>query len=336
MTLAALKDVDVLSLTAADVEALPEAQARAILDTWVKALKSELPAALAQSALKNHAKLAKKALYQLQSSGVHPVFVPPAAAATKSEDEASAPTSFPGALTLQLGTGERAFYFAVPRRGGGVDAFQGVLHDEYGITRLARDRTNRNTVRQHLSELETAPGTPVMIVPFSRIQLELGRALTLNERSRTDLDTEHRQALATCDIVPKDPDFAIPGLVQGDLEHAADGAELHDLPEISPWLPSEPDLHALSDSLAPGKLAGLSDAAKLERRKTQVEAQAQRTFTAKVRALYARRLWLAAELVEHHHRPDDAARLRAEARRLVHSNAPSTFAQRLFSKALAT
>ena len=61
---------DFLTMTAKQVEALPEAKAQEVLDAWVKAKKIELPQELTQSASKVHAKLAKKALYRLQSSGV--------------------------------------------------------------------------------------------------------------------------------------------------------------------------------------------------------------------------------------------------------------------------
>ena len=56
-------------MTAQQVEGLPEAKAQEVLDAWVKAKNPELPQALSGSASKAHAKLAKKALYRLQSSG---------------------------------------------------------------------------------------------------------------------------------------------------------------------------------------------------------------------------------------------------------------------------
>ena len=102
-------------MTAQQVEALPEKEAGQVLDAWVKAKRSELPAALRESTSKAHARLAKKALYQLQSSGVT-VAEPPKPAAPSVEVKES--NDFPAVLSHQISSGERAFFFAVPFRGG--------------------------------------------------------------------------------------------------------------------------------------------------------------------------------------------------------------------------
>lgn len=329
---------DFLSMTAQQVEALPEAKAQEVLDAWVKAKQAELPAALAASASKAHAKLAKKALYRLQSSGVAaaPVEAPRAPAAAR--DEAPLKIEFPGVLSMQLGTGERAFLFAYPIRGGGLELFQGIVHDEFGIAQFATERANRNVYRRRMAELEGSTTERVMLVPFERIQLELGRAMTLNERTKTVYGAEIAQSLHRIGVTPQDPDFPIPALEPGDADAREAGAALHQLPEVEQWMPSELDLVTLTqqvDVLRNGPLP-LSDAQKDEKCEALAKKLAEQVFTPAVRQLYARRLWYSAEVMEAQKRPDDAAKARAEARRLAHESTPSRFAEQLFVKVLAT
>lgn len=323
-------------MTAQQVESLPEAQAREALDAWVKAKKPELAQALSLSSSKVHAKLAKKALYQLQSSGVQaPAPARAEEPATPVEPQQTA-NDFPGVLSMQLGTGERAFFFAVPMRGGGLELFQGIVHDEFGLAQFGSLHSNRNQYRRRMRELEQSPDEHVMLVPFERIKLELGRAMTLNERTKTEYNSEIAQALARIGITPQDPDVAIPPLEPGDAERAEDGAALHALPEIEQWLPSEQHLVALANRSEAIAILPLTEEQRNEKRVAYARQLAAETFTAEIRTLYARRLWYSAEVVEHLGRADDAAKLRAEARRLAHSQAPSRFAEALFEKALKT
>ena len=70
---------DVGSASAANVEALPEALAGAVLEAAVLAGQVALPEALSASPVKPLAKAAKKALYRLRSRGVTPPEAPKAA-----------------------------------------------------------------------------------------------------------------------------------------------------------------------------------------------------------------------------------------------------------------
>lgn len=326
---------DFLSMTAQQVEGLPEAKAQEVLDAWVKAKKPELAQALSTSTSKPHVKLAKKALYRLQSSGV--VVEPPKAPA------APAPTGpqpleneFPAVLSMQLGTGERAFLFAIPVKGGGLEVFQGILSDEFGIAQFGSERANRNKYRKRMDELRADGSARVMLVPFERMKLELGRAIVLNERSKTAYGAEIEQALSRVGVTQEDPDFPVPPLEAGDAESREQGAALHELFEVGQWLPSEKDLAALTarvDAIRNGPLP-LSDEQKNEKVKALTRELAHEVFTPAVRLLYARRLMYTAELIEAQQRPAEAAQCRAEARRLAHETTPSRFAEQLFEKAL--
>ncbi len=328
---------DHLSMTANDVEALPEPQAREVLDAWVKAKRPELATALAGSASKPHAKLAKKALYQLQSVGVA---VEPSRPAPAESDEAPrAPKNeFSGVLSEQLGTGERAVFFAVPMRGGGLELFQGLVSDEFGIVQFASTVSNRGVYRRRLEELRRDPESRVMLVPFERLRLELGRAMTLNERTKTAYGEEIEQALTRIGVTPLDPDFPVPAPGADDASADEAAKALHALPEIAQWLPSEAHLQALAQRVDAVRSSALALSPEQQEVKALEEARAlaAEAFTPALRQLYGRRLWYAGELFEANARPEHAALARAEGSRLFHGAGPSRFAELLFEKVLAT
>lgn len=319
-------------MTKEQVEALPEPKAAEVLAAWVKAKRSELPSALMGSSSKVHAKLAKKALYQLQSAGVAaPESKPVSESATASTE--STP-EFEGILSMQLGSGERAFLAAIPIRGGGLELFTGIVHDELGLAQIASERNNRSNWRKHMQALKSDKAQRHMAVPFARVKLELARALWLTNESKTDLETDIRDGLARLGVEPVDPNFPVPALEAGDAEGAADGAKLFELFEFQQWLPGEKDLASLAARVDAVKILPIDDAAKQEKSIAQCRALAAEVFTPAIRTLYARRLMYAGELLDANDAPNDAARVRAEARRLAHGSAPSTFAEQLFIKAL--
>lgn len=318
-------------MTKEQVEQLSEPKAAEVLAAWVKAKRTELPSALMGSSSKVHAKLAKKALYQLQSAGV-------ATEAPKPEGEAvsveSAPAEFEGVLSMQLGSGERAFLAAIPIRGGGLELFTGIVHDELGLAQIGSERSNRGAWRKHLNQLRSDKKTRNMIVTFDRLKLELGRALWLTRESKTDLETNIEEGLARLGITPIKELVEVPPLEAGDADGAADGAELFSLFEFEQWLPSEKDLATLAQRVEAVKILPLDEAQKTAKQLTLCRELAAEVFTPATRLLYARRLMYAAELLDANGSAADAKRARAEARRLAHGTAPSTFAEQLFIRAL--
>ena len=324
---------DFLSMTVQQVEGLPEAKAQEVLEAWVKAKKAELPQALAQSGSKTHVKLAKKALYRLHSSGVEVAEAPKEAAPVI---DLTPKNEFPAVLSMQLGTGERAFLFAVPIRAGGLEVFQGIVSDEFGLAQFGSERANRNLYRKRMDQLKTELTTRAMLVPMERLQLELGRAITLNERTKTPYGGEIEQALSRIGVSKQDPDFPIPALEPGDSQNREGGAALHAFPEVEQWLPSEKDLVTLSarvDAIRNGPLP-LNDEQKEEKVKKLAHELAAEVSTPELRMLYARRLWYSAEVIEFQKRDAEAAMARAEARRLAHETTASGFLEQLFVKAL--
>src|SRR4051812_26409180 len=104
-------------MTPQEAEGLSEEKLNEVLSTAVKAKEPALPEALAKSANKAVARAAKKALYQLKSSGV--------ALAQAQENKGPQPNvqreveELPALLSAVTGTGERALFFAKARPGGG-------------------------------------------------------------------------------------------------------------------------------------------------------------------------------------------------------------------------
>lgn len=315
---------DPLSMTAAQVEALSEDQAAQVLAAWVKAKQTSLAEALVQSKSKPHAKLAKKALYQLKSVGaavpeVKPTVEEPVAPLPSKEDEAML-----GTMSPVLGTGDRALFFARPLRGGGVEIYQAIISDEFGIAQFDRAQTNRAVYRTRIKELRAQSDISLVFVPLARIIEELGRAMTLNDRSRTNIPAEMADGLTRLGVVPLDPDWKLPAAEPAD--ERIDGATLHDEPEIKQWMPPEAQLSAMSAVAAEVK----DDASRQEAKAAEL---ANAFFTPAMRQVYGRRLWQMAELFEGTGRAEAATLARATGRQLFHGSGPSSFCTRLFVKA---
>jgi hypothetical protein len=324
-----------LTMTAEQVERLPLDQAEAVLAAWVRERRVELPEALSASTSKPLAKLAKKALYQLRSQGLAVTGATRSAAPSPAAAEAQEPSALPGVLSPIVGTGERAVLFAVPVRGGGLDVFQGIVSDEFGVVQFGSGHTNRSTYRARVRELERDGALRVLQVPLARMKEELGRAMTLNARSNTKLPDEWEAALRKVGVTPLDPDVPVPPMEADDASDVERAAALHGEPELGQWLPGEGELLSLSrvaQELRSSPLA-LSDAQRAEQLTQQATALARDFLTVERRALYARRLWFTAELFDATDRRDAAALARAEARRLSHGTAPSAFIERMFVKA---
>lgn len=318
---------DFLSMTAAQVEALPEAKAAEVLAAWVKAKQTALPEALVQSKSKPHAKLAKKALYQLKSGGAAVADVKPAATDTVAPLPSKEDDAMLGTMSPVLGTGDRALFFARPlRNAGGIEIYQAIISDEFGIVQFDRAQTNRATYRTRIKELRAQTDMSLVFVPLERIIEELGRAMTLNDRSRTNIPAEMADGLNRLGVVPLDPDWKVPALESGDAKAIAGSAKLHDEAEIKQWMPPEKDLTAMADHAAEVK----DDTGKQQAKAAELAAA---FFTPAMRQVYGRRLWSMGELFEATNRAEAAALARATARHVFHTTEASPFATQLFVKA---
>ena len=331
-------DADALKMTADKAAALPAGELGEVLKSWVKAGKIELPTALAGSADKTVARAAKKALYQLRSSGVavpeapapKAAAAPAAAEAAKGSDDVSS-----GILSHVLGTGERALFFARPHRGGGLELFQCILHDEQGIQQLDRAESNRSAFRKRLKEVR-ANKEPVLIVDLERVKRELGRAWHLNVESHHPLPKDADVLLRRLEVAPLEARETVPAPVTGDDALAARGAALFEEDEIGQWLPPEANIRLLGQRVEEVNASPLtlSPAQKKQQVEAKVELTATEFLTPAMRALYGQRLWHTAEIFAANGRTEAAQLAQATARALVAGKGPSPFIHRFFGRVI--
>ncbi len=215
---------DPMSMSASFVETLSEKQAAEVMAAWVHAKRIELPEALANSASKVHAKLAKKALYQLRCVGV--ATTEPAAPVEVEKVVAAEPDTFPAVMTTLIGNGERGLLFARPLRGGGCEIFESVVQDEQGIMSLQRGEAPRAFYRERMKELRRGPNR-VLFVPFERVREELSRAVSCNSFAKVPLTLDVQGALAKLGVEANEAPLPIgaphdddPGLASTSVEPA--------------------------------------------------------------------------------------------------------------------
>lgn len=319
--------MDPLKLSVAEVEQLPEAQALEVLAAHVKAKQKDLPEALAGSPSRALARAAKKALYQLRSSGVE--LAPPVVEAGPQPSVTGSSAELSGLLSPVLGTGERMLFFGRPARGGGVEFFQCVLHDEFGVQQLDRAETNRSRYRRQQKEI--VQGRQVIEVPFKRVLEELARGWGQNLRAKNGLPEGAYQNLHYLRVTPDETQLELPAPEQGDEELAAKSGALHEQPEIQAWLPAEPQLEALGQQLEQLR-AQKAEQAAIDQK---VQQLTESYFTPEVRAIYARRLWRQGEFFEGTGRPEAGKLARAQARLMFHRQNVGAFGLRLFQKVIA-
>jgi hypothetical protein len=288
---------------------------------------------LSECESKMHSKLAKKALYQLKSSGVDLPQAAPVISSVGSVEEKA--NEFEAVLSSVLGTGERAIFFAVPVRGGpGLEVFQGIISDEHGLTQLDVLKSNRGLYRQRMRELDNEKDLRVLKVSFARMALELRRALKLNHDSATNLPAGALESLRKIGVVEPAEPIGIDALQSTDAEVAQSASALHIEKEIEQWLPSQNQLQhlaTLTEMVTSGPLKLAKDAQK-EKIIAECNKLSDSTFNERTRKLYARRLYLMAEVFEATARPSQSALARACARHLFHTLETSAFAREMFVK----
>jgi hypothetical protein len=323
-------------MTVDEAEKLAPEKLAEVIAAEVKAKRAELVEALAQSKNKAVARAAKKALYQLKSTGVAvtqpaPVAAAPAAPAHDGEHA----EELPSLMSSILGTGERALFFVKPVRGGGLDMYQAIVHDEQGIQQLDHGETNRANYRKHLKEVR-ADAHAVIEVSLARVVEELGIAWAANGRSKHPLTPEAESQLRRLGVTQLEQWPALPAPEPADAGLTVRAGSLHDEVELVPWLPSAKDIAVLSQRLdeVDTSVLQLSELQKREQRIQKVQHTAAEV-SAESRRVYAYRLWRMAEVFELTKRPEQGRIARAEARLLFHDvKAPSRFIERMFEKVL--
>jgi hypothetical protein len=320
-------------MTREEAEALPEEKLHEALAAAVKAKDPALPEALAKSTNKAVVRAAKKALYQLKSSGVAVVTEAPKGELPHVQREVE---ELPALLSAISGTGERALFFVKARAGGGLDSYQAVVHDEQGILQLDRGEAQRSKYRRHLEAMRKNQPS-VIETSLERALEELGVAWSLNGHAKQPLPPEAESHLRRLGVVALPGWPAPPQPEAADEALAARAAALHDEREIASWLPGVNHLKVLSARLdeVDSSVLQLTEPQKHEQR-LQKAALTATELNDEERRTWAMRLWRTAELFEKTGRGEKAAAARAEARRLYHApKVASRFLEKMFEKVVA-
>lgn len=326
---------DPSSLDLAQLEALPEPLALAVVDAVAQKRDVSTADALTSSKNKAIAKAAKKVLYVLRSQGV---------AVPEKKVEPSAPAAQPAAeeplpslVSAITGTGERALIIGRPVRGR-VETLQVVIADEHGVVHLGLNEISRGQYKKMLKDAHR-PGAPSAIeLPLEQGKELLGEAAGTNLRTHTPFPEGLEPAMRHLGISPWASPRELPPVEEQDQGLAVNGGSLHDFPELAQWLPPVDEIRSLGlkgQEIATSALY-IDEAQRAEQLRRTLTSIAE-AFAQQHGQLYGRRLWLMADFLERTGRAEAANVARAEARRLFH-RAPgmlSPFILRMFEKVLA-
>jgi hypothetical protein len=317
-------------MTQEEAEGLSEEKLHEVLAAAVKAKQAALPEALAKSKHKAVARAAKKALYQLKSSGVQVQSRSPKGEQPNVSREVE---ELPALLSAISGNGERALFFVKARPGGGLDSYQAIVHDEQGILQLDRGEAQRSKYRRNLEAMRKDQASAIE-VPLSRALEELAVHWTVNGRAKQPLPPEADSHLRRLGVVALPEWPALPAPLPSDEALAPRAGALLDERELSSWLPGVKHLQVLSarlDEVDTSPLQ-LTEAQKHEQR-LHKSALSASELSPQERRVWAMRLWRSAELLDHRGVAEMGKVARAEAKRLFHEpQAPSRLLEKMFEK----
>ena len=314
-------------------EALPEPLLLALLEALVAERRTGPLESLAASAHKRTAKAARRAQYRLRSAGVPTERRLAAAPAPPTAPEPAAEP--PSLVSPPDGAGEFLLLLARPVRRG-LALHELVLSDELGVVGHLEAETSRSSWRRSLREARERPLREIALGEAKRL---LAEALRCNLATHSPLPKGTEDLLRRLEVVPASaPPEPLPVPLEGDASLALEASQLHEEPELRGWLPPQSELQVLAARVQEVQTSplALSEPQRAEQLLERVRAMAQAFFTPERSRLYARRLWLTADVFERSGRTRAALVARAEARRLFHQPPGlfSRFAECLYTKLL--
>jgi hypothetical protein len=322
---------------AAKVETLPEPLAQAVLEASVRAKAPALAEALASSGTKSLAKAAKKALYQLKSSGVAvseaKAEVPGAGAGQTAAESEEIPPSILSALT---GNGERAMILARPVAGG-LETAHLVLSDTHGVVHLAIHEASRRLYRKQLREIRSGCTPSAVEIPLEEAKARLAAAAALNAPAKMDFPQGLDALMRHLGITPAARALPEAPASGEDAALVENSGALHDEPEIAEWLPDAEALKVLAEKwqeIGANPVALETDGKKKEALEAAFREVARAHFTPEIRALYAARLKEMSDFYARSGRETPARLAAASARALGTDGALPPFAEGLFLKVI--
>jgi hypothetical protein len=327
-----------LAQVAAEVGALPEPLALALVHAASDGRKSQLLAEIAAVAPKLVAKEAKRELQRLKQKGVQVQEVRSRAEPVmKPVPEAEAPPCLVSSIDAY---GERAVWWTRATKGG-VEVVQAVVSDVKGVLAVDALSLPRRAFRDFLRRLPRGGMVTTAEVPKDWARHLIAAAEEEGVRNGFSPPPAYLEALRVLGPAPLTPpsppgeEIDLPA--EQEAEQAQAGASLYGDPLFAAWIPEEEELRAFAlklDEIAVSRLY-LDDAQKKQAMYEAAEDAAVGYFTPQRRSRYARRLLEMAHVLRSERRTELARVALAVSRALPGENGDrNSFARGLFVHAL--
>jgi hypothetical protein len=319
---------------AAEIAALPETLALALVHAAGRASRQEVLVELAISPQRMLAKEAKRELQKLKQRGVQVQEIrPQGEPVLKPLPEGEAPACYASSIDAY---GERAVWWTQPARQG-VELVQVVLSDQKGILAADALALSRRSWREFVKRLPRQGVVTTAEIPKEHARQLIADAESAGARNGFSPPAAYGEALRILGPAPAHPPPP-PALsidLPDELAHELAAPALFQDPLFMAWIPEEDELRRFAlrvDEIATSQL--YIDAKQKQQAFEHAADEAARSyFTPQRRSLYARRLVEMAHVLASEHRID-AARTALAVSRALEKDGSSPFSRALFTHAL--
>jgi hypothetical protein len=319
---------------AAEISALPEMLALALVHAAGRASRQEVLLELATGPNRTLAKEAKRELQKLKQRGVQVQEIrPQGEPVLKPLPEGEAPSCYASSIDAY---GERAVWWTRAARQG-VEVVQVVLSDLKGILAVDALGLSRRSWREFVKRLPRQGVVTSAEIPKDHARQLIADAEAAGARNGFSPPKAYVDALRILgpapEVAPPSPGLSV--ALPDEVAHQMAGAALFEDPLFMAWIPEEDELRRFAlrvDEIATSKL--YIDARQRQQAFQDAAGSAAETyFTPQRRALYARRLVEMAHVLAAENRPD-AARTALAVSRVLEKDAGNPFCRALFAHAL--
>jgi len=319
---------------AAEIAALPQMLALALVHAAGRGSRQEVLHELATGTNRTLAKEAKRELQKLKQRGVQVQEIrPQGEPVLKPLPEGEAPACYASSIDAY---GERAVWWARPARQG-VEVVQVVLSDLKGILAVDALGLSRRSWREFVKRLPHEGVVTSVEIPKDHARQLIADAEAAGARNGFSPPKAYVDALRLLgpapEVVPPSPGESIG--VDDVLAHQMAGGALFEDPLFLAWIPEEDDLRRFAlrvDEIATSQLY-IDPRQKQQAFQDAAGTAAEAYFTPQRRALYSRRLLEMAHILAVENRPD-AARTALAVSRALQKDASNPFCRALFTHAL--
>jgi len=321
---------------AAQISALPELLALALVHAAGRASRQEVLLPIASGGSKGLVKEAKRELQRLKQKGVQVREVKRSGdAILKPLPEAEAPLCYASSIDAY---GERAIWWSRAAKQG-VEVVQVVYSDVKGILQADALGLSRRSWREFVKRLPRQSVVFTAEISKEHARSLIAEAESAGSRNGFSPPATYGDALRMLgpapDPLPPSPGNAVDLGADGELPHQLAGAALFDDPLFMSWIPEEDSLRAFAarvDEIAVSQLY-IDPKQKEEAFERASEEAAQVYFTSARRTLYSKRLLEMAHVLSQAARIDAARTALAVSRALL-AEAKTPFCRALFGHAL--